>query len=556
MDYKQKEDLLVYNILAVIPARGGSKGIPRKNIRFMNGKPLIAYAIENALRCEAITDCVVTTDDAEIAYVAEQFGSYTVPRDSELAKDAVTLDPVIEDATRRMEEKLGKHYDAVVTMQPTSPLLSHETLSGALQKFIEDGVDTIISVVNNPHLSWTKKDGKVLPNYKERLNRQQLPSNYLETGAFLITKRAFVTPESRMGNNISVYEMPEKEATDIDTVADWIVSESELKRKRIVFRADGMKKLGMGHIYNCITMAFNLIEHQVLFVTRKDCIEGLRKIQSTNMPYVTIESDEDIQKVIDDFKPDIWVNDCLNTTATYMRWLKDRVKRVVSIEDLGTGTELADAVINALYENKKVNNDNAYDGARYVCLRDEFQLANQKEFSADVHNVLIMFGGTDPSNLNKKLYKAAKIISKTYPQIEFHFVTGIGYDLQSNGIESDCSRNIYVHSDVSRVTEYMKKADIAVSSQGRTVYEIASMGVPAVIMAQNEREMTHTFATMKNGFLNLGLGKNIDIDTIVNTLHWLIATPNIRKNMRSLMLKYDFKNNMQRIKEIIIGDDE
>lgn len=543
------------NILAVIPARGGSKGIPRKNIRFMNGKPLIAYAIENALACGTITDCVVTTDDDEIAYVAEQFGSYTVPRSEHLAEDAVTLDPVIEDATRRMEEKMGKSYDIVITMQPTSPLLSRKTLDGALNYFISKDVDTIISVVNNPHLSWTKKDGDIIPNYKERLNRQQLPPNYLETGAFLITKREFVTSKSRMGKKIDVYEMPEKEATDIDTVADWIVSESELKRKRIIFRADGMKKLGMGHIYNCITMAFSLIEHQVLFVTRKDCIEGLRKIKSTNLPYVTIESEEDIQKVIDDFKPDIWVNDCLNTTATYMRWLKERIKRVVTIEDLGSGAEVADAVINALYENKKVDNEYLYDGARYVCLRDEFQLASRKDFSTEVHNILVMFGGTDPSNLNKKIYKAAKNISKTYPQIEFHFVTGIGYDLQSNGIESDSSRNIYIHSDVSRVTEYMKKADIAVSSQGRTVYEIASMGVPAVIMAQNEREMTHTFATMKNGFLNLGLGKNIDVDTIVNTLHWLIDTPNIRKNMRSLMLRYDFKNNMQRIKEIIIGED-
>ncbi len=545
----------MYNILAVIPARGGSKGIPRKNIRFINGKPLIAYAIENALNCDLITDCVVTTDDDEIAYVAQQFGSYTVPRSEELAEDAVTLDPVIEDATRQMEEKLGKRYDAVVTMQPTSPLLTKETLGGALQKFVAGDVDTIISVVNNPHLSWTKKDGKVVPNYLERLNRQQLPPNYLETGAFLITKRQFVKPNSRMGKNISVFEMPEKEATDIDTVADWIVSESELKRKRIVFRADGMKKLGMGHIYNCITMAFSLIEHQVLFVTRKDCVEGIKKIKSTNLPYVTIESEGDIQRIIDEYKPDIWVNDCLNTTASHIRWLKERVARVVTIEDLGTGAEVADAVINALYENEKVNNDFSYNGAKYVCLRDEFQLVNKKCFSKDVRNILVMFGGTDPSNLNKKLYKSAKIIHDLYPHIEFHFVTGIGYDMEGNNVKTDSSKNIYVHSDVARVTEYMKNADIAISSQGRTVYEIASMGVPAVIMAQNEREMTHTFATMKNGFLNLGLGKNVDVNSVANTLRWLIDTPNIRKNMRSLMLKYDFKNNMQRIREIIIGDD-
>lgn len=543
------------HILAVIPARGGSKGIPRKNIRFMNGKPLIAYAIKNALQCPFIEDCVVTTDDSEIAYVARKFGSDVVPRGEGLAADAVTLDPVVEDATLRMEQRIGRSYDVVVTMQPTSPLLSVDTLSSAIQSFIENKADTVISVVNHPHLSWIKWEGKIIPNYKERLNRQQLPPNYMETGAFLITKREFVTGKSRMGKVISVYEVPEREATDIDTIEDWIVTESQMKKKRIVFRVDGMKQIGMGHIYNCLTMAFSFIEHQILFVTRKDCIEGLKKIQTTNLPYVTIESDKDLQTVIDTYQPDIWVNDCLNTSAGYIQWLKERVHRVVTIEDLGEGTRYADAVINALYEHHHPEAGNLYEGSRYVCLRDEFQLTKRKEFSTKVSNILVMFGGTDPSNLNRKLYQSARIITNIYPRIEFHFVTGIGYDAEKNGILEDKDSRIFVHRNVSRVTEYMKQADIAVSSQGRTVYEIASMGIPAIVLSQNEREVMHTFATMKNGFINLGLGKDVNVETITNTLRWLIDTPNIRKNMRILMLKHDFQGSIQRIKDIILGDD-
>jgi len=107
---------------------------------------------------------------------------------------------------------------------------------------------------------------------------------------------------------------------------------------------------------------------------------------------------------------------------------------------------------------------------------------------------------------------------------------------------------------VLKVTEYMKRADLAVSSQGRTVYELACMGVPSIILAQNEREMTHTFATMKNGFINLGYGKNVSTDAIINTLKWLIDTPSIRSNMRDLMLKHDFRGADKRLKEIILGD--
>ena len=297
------------------------------------------------------------------------------------------------------------------------------------------------------------------------------------------------------------------------------------------------KKLGMGHIYNSITMAFSLIEHNVLFVTRKDCLEGLKKIQGTNFPYVTITSDDDIDKIIDDFKPDIWVNDCLDTSTEYMKKLKNKVPRLISIEDVGPGTRYADAVINALYENQKTYCAKTYEGSNYVCLRNEFLIEKPKKISTAVKHIMIMFGGTDPSNLNKKMYQVALELSKAYPEIIFDFVTGIGYNAEQNGIVDNPDANIFVYNNVSKVTDYMKIADLAVTSQGRTVFEIASMGVPAVVIAQNQRELEHTFATMKNGFINLGLGTQVDAQAIENTLKWLIDTPNIRFNMHQLMLK-------------------
>lgn len=468
-------------VLAVIPARGGSKGIPRKNVRLMHGKPLISYAISNALQCPDITDCVVTTDDEEIASVARLYGSQVVVRRAELAQDAVTLDPVVYDAVLQMEQKMGKSYDAVITLQPTSPLMTPETLNRAVKSFLNGTDDTVISVVNKPHLSWKKEDGQIVPNYEKRLNRQQLPPNYSETGAFFITKRPFVTENSRLGRKIGVFEVPEEESTDIDSVEDWIVAESILGRKNIIFRADGMKQRGLGHIYNCITMAFDLIGHNILFVTRKDCPEGLEKIKSTHLPYVTIDSDKDLDQIITDFKPDIWVNDCLDSSEEMMKWLKSRVPRVVSIEDTGAGTLYADAVINALYENKKTFCANTYEGSDYVCLRNEFLIERPKDFSERVKHIMVMFGGTDPSNLNRKLYEAAGVITSCYQDITFDFVTGLGYHADDNGVISNPEKRIFVHNNVSKVTDYMKQADLAVSSQGRTVYEIASMGVPAII---------------------------------------------------------------------------
>lgn len=541
-------------IVAVIPARGGSKGIPKKNIRLMYGKPLISYSINNAKNSHYITDVFVTTDSDEIAEVAEEYGAEVIKRDESLSSDLVTLDPVIYHAKNCAEKIKNKKYDVVVTLQPTSPLLKVATLDNAIEYFIKGNFDTVISVINKPHLSWGKKENKIVPLYKERKNRQELPPQYFETGAFLIAKSDAVKINTRIGENVSVFEVPEEESIDIDDKNDWLLTENIMKRKKIIFRVEGYKELGLGHIYNCITLAFSMIEHDTLLVISEKSIEGIEKIRETNLPYKIIKNDRDIDKIIKDFKPDIWVNDCLNTTKEYIESLKSKIKRVVTIEDLGSGIEVADAVINALYDS--VNNKHVYSGYKYVCLRDEFQAEQPVKFSEKVKNVLIMFGGTDPANLNKMLYNSILKFSEKYKDIKFNFITGIGYDNEKNGVITLEDKNIYVYPNVPRVTKYMKHADLAITSQGRTIFELAAMGVPSIVLSQNKREQTHLFARLEHGFLNLGIGKEVDQDLLENTLDWLINTKAIRKNMYDLMLSYQLKEGLQRVKNIIIGDND
>ena len=105
-------------ILAVIPARAGSKGIPNKNIRIIGGHPLIYYSIKNALKSKMITDVIVSTDSPEVKIIAEQMGAKIKWRDASLCGDAVTLDAVVADAV-----PINEHWDYIVTMQPTSPTL-------------------------------------------------------------------------------------------------------------------------------------------------------------------------------------------------------------------------------------------------------------------------------------------------------------------------------------------------------------------------------------------------------------------------------------------------
>lgn len=541
-------------ILVVIPARGGSKRIPRKNVRIMCGRPLIQYSIDNArsLTQKYDTDIAVSTDDDELKNIAgRREGVCVVERGEKLSSDKITLDPVIYDAVCKMEEKNSCTYDIVITMQATSPTLKSETILAAIDAFISEGYDTMISVVNRPHLSWKEEGGKIVKNYEKRLNSQELPKNFLETGGFLMAKRSVVSENSRIGENVGVYEIPSAQSVDIDTEEDWAVCESILNRKRILFRAVGQQQLGMGHIYRCLTLAYKLIGHDLLFVTDSESDMGIKKLEESFFPMKVVKNDEEYEAVLREYAPDVIVNDILDTTAPYMEICRRNAKRVVNFEDQGTGAQYADAVINALYEHDSLKNSNVYEGFKYFCIRDEFLEDEPKEFSEDVKNVMIIFGGADPVNLTGRLYEICQLLHEKKKDVEFHFITGFAYG-HKDEVVSIPEKNIFVHHDVKRVSTYMRQADLAITSQGRTIYELASMGVPAIVMAQNEREAEHVFAGIQNGFINLGIGERTDAITIIKTIQWLMDTPNVRKEMRSLQLTKEFAKGQQRVLDLIL----
>lgn len=541
-------------ILVVIPARGQSKGIPRKNVCLMNGKPLISYSIDNANMlkdcCDA--DVVVDTEDEEIAEIAHVYGAEVINRPKYLSTDHITLDPVVFHALQECETNKKIKYDIVITMQATSPTLRGTTLLEAVDYFLKNDVDTLISGVNTPHLAWTTENEKKIPLYAERINRQYLPPYYIETGAFLISKRECVSENSRIGIKTEIYEIPEDESIDIDTGLDWQLCELILKKKKIIIRADGEEKTGLGHIYRCLSLAYHLIGHDILFVTREDRVLGLEKIKDSHFRYKSIKVEDDFFDIVNNEMPDIIINDILDTDAEYIHKLKKVVKRVVNFEDRGSGADYADCVVNALY--KDVGNYNRYNGFEYFFIRDEFLEEKPKTFSSEVKNIVVLFGGSDPCNLTQKAYDALTAISETYPQITSHIITGFGYKYK-DCVKDNKETRIFVHNDVKRVSKFLRDADLALTSQGRTIYELASMGVPAIVLAQNERETEHTFASVRNGFINLGLGKEQNVETIESTIEWLIRTPNVRKEMHERLLERDFTDGQKRVIKLILGDE-
>ena len=543
-------------ILVVIPARGGSKGIPRKNIRLLGGKPLIAHTIEMAKASDYVDDVIVTTDDNEIKFIAEKFGAETVKRDGKLAEDSIPLDPVIYDATIQKEKLSDAEYDVVITVQPTSPLLKTKTLDLAIETLLEPNhdeeyYDTIISVVDDRHLSWgyDEENKKYFPLYKERVNRQYLPKAYKETGSIFATKREFVKENSRLGDNIGLIEISKQESIDIDNYEDWWVAERILKKKKILIKADASHEIGTGHIYRGLSIASKLVNHEVIFLLDKSQPLGIEIIKNNNYPYITHHSDEGnlIEKIVE-YDPDIVINDILNTNSKYTKTLRDKGFFIVNFEDLGGGVKYAHMVFDALYEHK-IPLQNLYSGHKYYILKDEFNYQSFKEIKEDVNKVLLTFGGTDPNNLTEKVLES--ILESNYEN-QIEIILGLGY-ANKKEIQEKYKDNerIEIYENVKNMSEHMHDADLIFTSAGRTMYEIASLGVPCICLCQNERELSHIFGNVEHGFINLGLGSEVSKEEIRETFENTIEDYQLRCEMNKRMGEVDLKHGFENIKKLI-----
>ncbi len=533
-------------ILIVIPARGGSKGIPRKNLRAMAGKPLIAYSIDTALSSIYNPDLYVSSDDDEILSIASQLGAKCIKRDSSIAQDVTTLDPVIFDAVTQAEKFESKKYDLVITLQPTSPLLETASLDEAILRMIEDNMlDTVIAAHDDTHLTWRKESDSYTPNYKERLNRQYLTPVFKETGGFLITRSKFVTETNRIGNNVDLYLLEGGENIDIDTYEDWNLCEYYLKRKKILFVVSGYQEIGLGHVYNTLLIANDILNHHVEFLVDKKSDMAYENIKSNHYS-VHMQQSEDIVDDIKRLNPHMVINDRLNTEVVYMKDLKDSGYKIINFEDNGEAITYADIVVNAIYSEKEQQN-NHYYGCKYFLLRDEFLLSQPRELSKIVKNVLITFGGVDGNNYTKKVIEAIYAYCQKH-EIAISVVAGFGY---AHYESLETFEHINIFKNAKNIAEHMKNADIIFTSAGRTSYEIASLQIPTIVLAQNERELTHTYAGNRYGFKNLGLGYTVEEKTLLNNFIHLVDNIDERVKQRELMSKMDICSGRKRTLKLI-----
>lgn len=519
----------------MVPVRGGSRGLPRKNMRILGDKPLVSHALQSIKQVDAPEQIIVVTDDPELKAIAQNEGCRVI-MEPQKTDGKATLDDVCLQSLPEIQDFGAKDEDILLTIQATCPFVKPETIAAAKEKLQKNG-GSVITVMDDRHLTWKLDDeGNPTPGYEARVNRQMLPANFRESGAVIGSViKTIKETKTRINQPIQLVEISNKEGLDIDDFKDWAMAEAFLLSRKILFRADGGKKMGMGHLYRTMTIAHELAKYSPVIATLTNDESALGYDFLSQFPYriEKISSDKDFIALAEKEKPEIIFLDHLATEKSYVEALKATGAKVVTFEDTGEGAKVADLVMSDLYQIIGVDDDKQLYGVKNAFLPSGFHTTKPvTDVSNTVDNILVLFGGSDPLKLtNRTLLGLQNIGYKGKVTV----IQGMGQ--KDNPVRlKDYGLSGEVLFNVSYMAGEMAKADLAFSSAGRTITELMYLGIPTLCICQNERELTHTHASQQYGVHNIGLGSLVDNKTIENNIRFLIESPQFRKNMKARAL--------------------
>ncbi len=289
-------------ILAVIPARGGSKGIPGKNLLSLAGKPLISYSIEAALASRSIKRVVVSTDDARIADVSRKFGVEVIVRPDSISGDEATSESALIHALEDLQSREKYDPDLLVFIQCTSPLTTGEVIDGTIKILRDKEADCSFTAAPFHGFLWrVNEHGKVTAvnhNMETRARRQAIESDLLETGAVYVMKvGGFLKHRHRFFGKVVVHRVPRESAVEIDEPLDVPVAQvllgEDLRRRQIEMLPDTI---------SCIVFDFDGVftdNRVVVFQDGREAVLchrgdglGLSGLKETGLPLLVLSSEE------------------------------------------------------------------------------------------------------------------------------------------------------------------------------------------------------------------------------------------------------------------------
>lgn len=525
----------------VIPAIKKSAVIPDQLVKKLAGKTLIQRALDTALGFTQGCDIYVVTDSEEISLICQRAGVRYLYNPAQAIK---SLNIVKE--LRGVLTELAARYDRLIIYRASCPLVTSEDIADAYGRFVTEGTDCLVSLKSVQYRLWSAKSGDV----DALLFNEEEESAYIETKS-LIMLRAEALRLDRPAS-VTPYFLNDR-SIQINSYQDWWICEKLLTRRHIVFVVAGYPAIGMGHIFRALMLAHEIADHRVTFLCTRESELAAANIAARDYRTKVQESDDLAADVLA-LKPDLVVNDILNTEAAYVRRLKEAGVKVVSFEDMGGGAAESDLVVNALYDADRPMGPHVLYGYRYFCLRDEFLQGARNNFRHPVRKVLMTFGGTDYSDFTRKTLDAVGGICRD-KDIALHIVAGPGY-AHSQALQEHlaglAASHVHFTAATNVISQVMEGADLAICSAGRTVYELAHMRVPSIVLAHHAREAMHTFARPQNGFEYLGCMEEFDGDALRNAFVRMMDEA-YRRELHLRMSRFDFTRNKARVVRRIVA---
>lgn len=525
---------------AVIPARGGSVGVPRKNLRTVGGVPLVVRSVRAALAADSVNFVVVSTDDPEIAAVARRAGAEVHDRPEHLCGPDTTVAEVVADVADAYSLD-----GPVVVLQPTSPFTDGVLIDAVVDTMYAQGADSAETVTAYRHALFSP-DGGTLNT--EEVNRQTAPvTAWVPTGA---VRAMLEFPASggplggwpMVGETHVLFDPPvdlactpeqaEWYAVDVDTPADFAVARDLASRGRITFLVTAGTDTGSGHLHRCLTLADELAQHDVAFDFLGEQAEwAIDMIRDRGYRLRHASPGQGHGG-----PPDVVVVDCLEgVSASVVLAMRSSGSRVVVLECLDADVvAAADLAVNSLYTGPP----GALCGPMWEPLRPEFSTADEGVWTqAEVDaiadrvedmkagdprrgRVLVSFGGTDPSDLTEWVTEVVADASQ-HDEIMVLWPPGKPMD---GGTPVLGRPNVGVWTGA--VSDALAWADVAVTSGGRTVLEAAAMSCPTIAVSAHEREEHHAPVP---GVMWLGYHAPLSGDGLSRAVRWLLDHPAERK---------------------------
>ncbi len=557
------------NVLCVIPARGAGDAVPFINIKEFGNKALLAHTIEVAKECDFISRIVVSTESQRIADVAREYGA-EVPflRSKELSESKASLIDVLKNLLKELENQEGWESDVVISLGPNCPLRSVNDLLQAWQVFIQDEkVQAVLSVIEEQLVFWKKSNGVLINPYSKKINERRLRGDqeplYRENGAIYIYTPQFLFNENASVENVEIYPMSKRNGMQIITLSDFWAAERLLWIPRIMFITDGDKVMGMGHVFSSLRIAKRIKSIgnvQIEFLLTLGHTEGVYKVLQEGFSVTLAETNKmaTLLRHIQIFSPTILAIDLPRVDLEFISAVKElgiRSATVLdSLDDLKGEGILADIIVAFLDEQRDLGIE-YFAGPKYAPLDESFAelAAKNKNIKAECGNILLTFGGSDPSGLTLKSIDALNMVNGEF---EVNIVIGPAYT-QHNKLEEalkQFSHKYKVHHSPTNIPELIYEADFAICSGGRTVYELAALGTPAIIMSHNMREQRRIEHFQKHKtIIPLGIGSNVEISKLVEAIQKLIVDKSLKENMSSRGKKLIDGRGIERIADLLIS---